>query len=123
ITCHVNIDKRDFTQEKVLAYLEEQMATSRKLKLAAAFSGKAGDPLATQLKPGGAAMPEFWLLTTGMVSPDLLKKPAVANRIKSLAATVGKTATVTVDGKTLTAFTFAPDASKKDDAASLALSD
>ena len=123
VTCHVNVDKRDFTEEKVLAYLEEQLGTSRKLALPAAFSGKAGDPFATQLKPGAAAMPEFWLKYTALTAPDLLKKPAIANRIKTLAGTIGKTATLTIDGKPVTAFTFVPDAAKKEDADSAKLSE
>jgi hypothetical protein len=121
ITCHVNIDKKDFTEEKVLTYLEEQLATSHGLKLPESFSGKTGDPMATQAKPGAAATPEFWLKYAALTSPDVLKKPAIVNRIKALSATVGKTAVVTVDGKPLTAFTFTPDAAKKDDAGSVAL--
>ncbi len=119
VTCHVNIDKKDFVEEKVLAYLEEQLATSRGLKLPASYSGKAGDPVGTQSKPGALAMPEFWLKFAAVAAPDTLKKPAIVNRIKTLSATIGKSATVTVDGKPLTAFTFTPDAAKKDDAGAL----
>jgi len=61
MTCHVNIAKKDFTEEKVLAYLEEQLASGRRYRYATPLPDKplpAGAPTAD--KPGATAMPEFW---------------------------------------------------------------
>ena len=58
-------------------------------------------------------MPEFWHLYAATVAPDVVGRPAGLNRLKTLAATVGKQATVTVDGKKLASFTYAPDPAKQ----------
>src|SRR5256714_2131682 len=123
ITCHVNINKKEFSEANVLAYLEEQVGTTRNLKLPEQFSGKASDPLATRDKPGAVAMPEFWHLWAVRIAPEQVRKPALLGRISTLAKTVGagKPATVRVDGKTLESFNYVPDPAKKDDAASAAL--
>src|SRR6185436_3054896 len=44
-TCHVNIDNRDFAEPKLLAYLEEQIATSRDYHLVEGPPAKPTDPL------------------------------------------------------------------------------
>ena len=107
-TCHVNINKKEFTEEKVIGYLEEQLATARHANLPENPSAKATDPAATASKPGPVAMPEFWHLYAVQIAPDLLKKPAQLNRIKALAKTVGKgqPVAVKVDGKELESFDY-----------------
>jgi mono/diheme cytochrome c family protein/plastocyanin len=121
MTCHVNIDNKDFAENNLLAYLEEQIASSREYRLAPAPTGKASDPLATRSKPGAAAVPEFWHMWAATATPDLVKRPASLGRISTLAKTVGAPAKVTVDGKPLASFNYVPDAAKKEDAASAAL--
>ncbi len=110
MTCHVNIDNKDFAEPKVLAYLEEQVASSRDYVLPATWSGKASDPLATRMTPGAVAMPEFWHLYAATVAPEIVKRPANLTRINTLAASVGKIATVTVDRKKLDTFKYVADA-------------
>ncbi len=119
ITCHVNVDKRDFTEDKVLAYLEEQQSTARKLDFATP-TGKAGDPTATALKPGASAMPEFWLKYAALTAPDVMKKPAIANRLKTLAGTIGKASSLTIDGKPVATYTLNADAAKKEESDNVA---
>ncbi len=119
VTCHVNIDKRDFAEDKVLAYLEEQLSTSRKLDFAAP-TGKPGDPTASASRPGAAAMPEFWLKYAVLTAPDVMKKPAIANRLKTLAGTIGKASSLTIDGKPVAAYTLGADAAKKEESDNVA---
>jgi len=110
MTCHVNIDNKDFAEPKVLAYLEEQVASSRDYVLPTTWSGKASDPLATRIAPGAVAMPEFWHLYAATVAPEIVKRPANIGRINTIAASVGKIATVTVDRKKLDSFNYAANA-------------
>ena len=58
-TCHVNITNKDFTEPKVLEYLEEQIATSRAYRLPTDPPTSSSAPAATKAHPGAAAMPEF----------------------------------------------------------------
>ena len=99
MTCHVNIAKKDFTEEKVLAYLEEQSATIKDLRLPEKWSGVATDPLATNANPGAVAMTEFWHAWGKQLAPDQFKKSVA--KLKTITNTVGKTAKVTVDGRVL----------------------
>src|SRR5687767_7021618 len=113
-TCHVNIGNKDFTEPKVLAYLEEQLATARKLNLPATASGRAADAAATIAAPGPAAMPEFWHEWARELAPAAIVRNKV--RTTAIAGTVGKLATVTVDGKKLEKFAYDPAvASEQDD--------
>jgi len=109
VTCHVNIANKDFTRERVVGYLEEQLATARKAVLPVSATNKPADPVATVAKPGAVAMPEFLHLYAARMTPDLLKKPAQANRIVALAKTVGKgqLVTVRVGNKELDGFVYA----------------
>ena len=88
MTCHVNIAKKDFTEEKVLAYLEEQTATAKDLMLPEKWSGVATDPLATNAKPGAVAMTEFWHAWGKELAPDQFKKSVA--KLKTITNTVGK---------------------------------
>ena len=103
-TCHVNIAKKDFTEEKILAYLEEQTATVRKLNLPTSQPSKPTDPVAYAARPGAVAMPEFWHNWGRVLTPDVVKK--FAGRLSSMTGTVGKNATVTIDGKPLASFKY-----------------
>ncbi|HTL31047.1 MAG TPA: multiheme c-type cytochrome, partial [Tepidisphaeraceae bacterium] len=103
-TCHVNIAKRDFTEDKILAYLEEQTATARKMKLPTSQPTKATDPVAWNEKPGAVAMPEFWHNWARQLQPDSVKK--AAGKLSSMTSTVGKIATVKIDGKPLASFKY-----------------
>ncbi len=120
ITCHVNVANKDFAEPKVLAYLEEQIATSRNYVLPVTPTSATG-PAATRANPGAVAMPEFWHLYGVVASPEVVRKPANLGRISTLAKTVGKPATVTIDRKPLASFNYVPDPAKKEDAASAAL--
>ncbi len=111
-TCHVNIARKEFTEERVIEYLEEQLATARKANLPEKTSGKAADAVATTARPGVVAMPEFWHGFGVKLTPELVKKPALANRIKAIGKTVGKgqLVSVKVGGSELESFDY--DASK-----------
>ena len=94
MTCHVNIAKKDFTEEKVLAYLEEQSAAAKDLKLPEKWSGVATDPLATGAAPGAVAMTEFWHAWGKQFVPDQFEKSV--RKLKTITNTVGKNAKVTL---------------------------
>ena len=102
VTCHVNISNKDFTETNVLAFLERQTAAARGMKLPATV--KASEPQVTATEPGAAAMPEFWHGWARQLTPDAVSK--AAPRIKSMADTVGKGATVTLDGKPVQTFAY-----------------
>ena len=88
MTCHVNIEDKNFTEANVLAFLEGQAALARGLNLPAAPSGRPADAVATHDHPGAAAMPEFWHAWAARVAPDAVR--ANAARITAVEATVGK---------------------------------
>ena len=113
--------QQDFAEPKVLAYLEEQIASSRNYQLPASPSPKATDPLATRANPGAVAMPEFWHMWGATATPDAVRKPAALGRITTVANTVGKQAKVTVDGQPLAVFAYVPDPKKPEHAASATL--
>src|SRR5439155_21157976 len=100
MTCHVNIAKKDFTEEKVLAYLEEQTATVKGLMLPEKWSGVSTDPLATNSQPGAVSMTEFWHAWAKALAPDQFKKSVA--KLKTITNTVVKTAKATVNGRVLT---------------------
>ncbi|HMB95960.1 MAG TPA: hypothetical protein VKK61_07980, partial [Tepidisphaeraceae bacterium] len=106
ITCHTNIAKKDFTEEKVIAYLEEQTATSRKLNLPEAATGKATDAAATASKPGAVAAVEFWHNWALKLSPELVKKNNTRLAAVSRAIGKGKAVEVSYDGQPLTDFKY-----------------
>lgn len=105
-TCHVNIAKKEFAEDKILAYLEEQTATARKLKLPTSQPTRASDPVAYEAKPGAVALPEFWHNWARQLEPESVKK--LAPRLSSMTNTVGKIATVKIDGKPLSSFKYDP---------------
>ncbi len=107
MTCHVNIAKKDFTEENVLAYLEEQAGTVKGLKLPEKWSGVSTDPTATNAAPGAVALTEFWHAWAKSLANDSFKKSVA--KLKSVTNTVGKSATVKIDGKTLSTFTYDPN--------------
>ena len=122
MTCHVNINKKEFTEPNILAFLEEQVAASRKLKLAETYSGKSADALATRDKPGAVAMPEFWHLWAVRIAPEQVRKAGSLGRISTLAKSVGPgKVQLKVGGQTIESFNYVPDPAKKDDAASSAM--
>lgn len=104
MTCHVNIANRDYTEANLLAFLEEQVASSRKLNLPEIPGGRTADPLATVDEPGPVAMPEFWHAWAQQLAPAALTRNTV--RINAVAGVVGKSAVVTVDGQKLDAFKY-----------------
>lgn len=57
VTCHVNINRPEFAEDAVVAYLEEQ-CTTRRYGVRFMASDRADFP--TEAAPGPAAMPEFW---------------------------------------------------------------
>ncbi|MGB7156726.1 MAG: c-type cytochrome [Tepidisphaeraceae bacterium] len=105
-TCHVHIDNRDFTEPKLLAFLEEQVSAARKLNLPATAGGKAADPVATAAKPGPVAMADFWQAWAHQLVPAAIARNAV--RVNAVSGILGKDkpAIVTVDGKKLDAFKY-----------------
>jgi cytochrome c551/c552 len=103
-TCHVNIGKKEFAEPAVLAYLEEQLSTARKLNLPQVAGGKAADAVATATKPGPVAMAEFWHAWAAQLAPAALARNSV--RINAVAGIVGKPAVVTVDGTKLEKFAY-----------------
>lgn len=107
-TCHINIAKKDFSEEEVLAYLEEQVATARKFSLPGKAPTGAAAPSATADKPGGVAMVEFWHGWALKVAPAQVARNNT--RLGAIARAVGadKPATVTYDGQTLAEFKFDP---------------
>ncbi|HEX8524187.1 MAG TPA: hypothetical protein VF669_18175, partial [Tepidisphaeraceae bacterium] len=109
-TCHINIARKEFSEERVIAYLEEQLATARKANLPEKATGKAADPAATVARPGPVAMPEFWQGYAAKLAPSLLnsKKSVHATRIGALSKTVGKgqLVRVTVNGQELESFAY-----------------
>jgi cbb3-type cytochrome oxidase cytochrome c subunit len=83
-TCHVHIDNKDFTEARVLGYLEEQLASGRKVRFSAVQ--KYDDPTADE--PGATAMPEFWIGWAVKLAPGLVQKNVA--RIDAVLATVGE---------------------------------
>ena len=104
MTCHVNIQKKDFTEANVLGYLQEQAAAARAYALPAVKGTKAADPAATADAPGPVAMVEFWQAWASKLAPDVIKKQA--GRIQTVTNSVGKSATLTYDGQAVTSFKF-----------------
>jgi len=96
-TCHVNIEDKNFTEENVLNFLEKNVADARHLALPATRPPTAASPQATSDDPGAAAMPEFWHGWALQLAPPAVRRNAA--RLKSIADTVGKGVTLTVDGK------------------------
>jgi len=127
MTCHVNIAKKEFGEEKILAYLEEQVATARGYVLPEKTTGKPTDPSATRAAPGAAALPEFWNAYAQKIAPVSLSKNKF--RATTLAGTVGKgkPATVTYDGQALDTFKYdfaaTGEEQRKEDAILVALID
>jgi cbb3-type cytochrome oxidase cytochrome c subunit len=121
-TCHVNVAKKDFTRENVLDYLEEQVAAARDYNLPEKSSGKATEPAGTQLHPGATALPAFWVGWGNSLVPNLAKNRF---RVSTLAGQVGKSVTVTWEGKAVPAFKYdaaaTGEAAKQQDALLLGL--
>jgi cytochrome c551/c552 len=105
-TCHININKKDFTVDKVVTFLEEQAATTNFFNLPDVASGKSSDARATDNEPGPVASPEFWHGWAVRLSPETLKKNEA--RLKAIAkAVTDKIVTVTFDGQPVDAFAYA----------------
>lgn len=96
ITCHVNISNKEFTEPKVLAYLEEQMAIVRQMKLPKVAPAGATAPSATSEKPGPAAAPAFWHLYAQKLAPSLIQR---YNPQLSLITNNAASADVTYEGQ------------------------
>src|SRR5688500_7071298 len=103
-TCHVNIANQDYSEANLLAFLEEQVAATRKLNLPATAGGRAADAAATAAKPGAVALPEFWHSWARELAPAALTRNTA--RINAVAGIVGKPAIVTVDGTKLDKFAY-----------------
>jgi cbb3-type cytochrome oxidase cytochrome c subunit len=105
-TCHINVARKEYSNENIVAYLEEEAAKARSYKLPAQGSGKPTGASATMSKPGAAAMPDFWHLWALKVAPDVVKRNA--GRINTITGVVGKTVSITYDGQPLSAFKYNP---------------
>lgn len=103
-TCHVNIEDPNFSEENILTFLERNVAGSRQMALPAARPTRATEPRATTDEPGPAAMGEFWHGWALQLGPPAVRRNAA--RIKSIADTVGKGVTLTVDGRPVPAFAY-----------------
>ncbi|HVT88720.1 MAG TPA: c-type cytochrome [Tepidisphaeraceae bacterium] len=107
-TCHVNIGKKDYTEEKVLAYLEDQVATVRQLNLPAVAPTGATAPVATAAKPGAVANADFWHNYARTLAPAQITRNNA--RIAAIARSVnGTVATVEYDGKAVSPFAYKAD--------------
>lgn len=84
-TCHVNIDNKDYTQPKILAFLEEQLAMSRK---AVALNTSQEDREFSLDRPELCGMPEFWHTWAVKLAPEVVEKNA--SSLDTLAASIGK---------------------------------
>ncbi|HEV2292541.1 MAG TPA: c-type cytochrome [Tepidisphaeraceae bacterium] len=104
MTCHVNIANKEFTEANLLAFLEEQVASSRKLNLPEIPGGRTADPVATVTNPGPVAMPEFWHAWARQLAPAALARNTV--RINAVTGIINKPAIVTVDGQKLETFKY-----------------
>ena len=101
-TCHVHIERREFTEAGILSYLEEQLATARQFNLPAAQTPDAP----TDEAPGALGLPEFWHAWAAKVAPSAVVKNAAA--IQSITDLIGKDkqVTVTYRGKQVEPFTY-----------------
>ncbi|HEY8668411.1 MAG TPA: hypothetical protein VIL86_17300, partial [Tepidisphaeraceae bacterium] len=88
MTCHVNIEKKEFTREKVIAYLEEQAVTGRKYDFPRSESAK--NPLPTLARPGPAALPEFWLGYAKTVLPASVFKAKLEKSLNTIGLVGGR---------------------------------
>jgi len=110
-TCHVHIDRKDFAEEKMLSYLEEQLASGRNVRFSAAK--KAEDP--TEIAPGAAGMPEFWHLWGQKLLPAIQQRANKA-RVNNIIAIIGEPGvTVTYDKKPRQKFEYKPGAANADE--------
>src|ERR1051325_427331 len=110
-TCHVHIDRKEFTEERVLGYLEEQLASGRQVRFSA--PRKPDDP--TENAPGASAMPEFWHLWGLKLLPPSQQRANVA-RVNTILAVVGEPGlTVTYNGKARQKFDYDPKAANAEE--------
>src|SRR4051812_11390771 len=111
-TCHVNIEDKNFTEANVLSFLERNLAEARGMALPSERAKRPTEPQATADDPGAAAMGEFWHGWALEIGAPAVRRNAA--RIKSIADTVGKGVTVTLDGKTLPNLTYDLNAALSD---------
>ncbi|HEV8291201.1 MAG TPA: hypothetical protein VGP94_04740, partial [Tepidisphaeraceae bacterium] len=110
-TCHVHIDRKEFTEERVLGYLEEQLASGRQVRFSAPRTPS--DP--TEMAPGAAAMPEFWHLWGLKLLPPSQRRANV-ERVNNILAVVGEPGiSVSYNGKPRQKFTYDPAAGNADE--------
>ncbi len=117
VSCHVNISNRDFTEKNILAYLEEQVATTRGYSLPAVAGTRSADAVATADHPGPVAMPEFWHNWAVAALPASGRMAGGNNnRINSLFGQIGKAVTVTWDNQPIESLKYDPgaDAAEQD---------
>src|SRR5205823_1805018 len=86
---HVNIDRKEFAEGKIIEYLEEQSATSRGYKLPDVAAVGSTAPAAMRFKPGPVAMPEFWHQWAAKLAPQAVQKVGTG-QIATLAETDDK---------------------------------
>ncbi len=110
-SCHVHIDRKEFTEERVLGYLEEQLSSGQQVRFSP--PRKADDP--TEMSPGASAMPEFWHLWGFKLLAANQQKANVA-RVNNILAVVGEPGiTVTYNGRPRQKFTYDPAAANADE--------
>lgn len=121
VSCHVNVDKKEFSREKVVEFLEEELAAQRGVRLPKVPETRLSAPQATIEKPGAAALPEFWhhwgwqLKSSSILSQQATR---AGNLAKTVAARRSTTQPVQVDynGQPVDNFSF--NAAEADPAAS-----
>ena len=103
-TCHVNIEDKNFTEENVLAFLERGVAEARGQRFPEQRPTRATDPQGTADEPGAGSMGEFWHAWALQIGAPAVRRNSA--RIQTIAGTVGKGATVTVNGQAMPSFTY-----------------
>jgi mono/diheme cytochrome c family protein/plastocyanin/cytochrome c551/c552 len=108
MTCHINIDKKDYTEEKILSFLEEQLAISRNV----IGSRKPQEKREASLdRPNLCGMPEFWHAWASELAPEAAAKES--GSINTLAGTIGTSAKVTYKGNAVTSLPAAREGDKE----------
>lgn len=82
-TCHVHIERPDFSEANILAYLEEQLAKGRKYRLPEIAPG--GQP--TAAAPGALAMPEFFHHHANLLIPAQAMRSAA--KLEPITSAIG----------------------------------
>jgi cytochrome c551/c552 len=107
-TCHINIARKEFAEDKIVAYLEEQAAAARKIRLPETPGSRTALPQMTSAAPGASALAEFWHRWTQQLAPANIGKQT--GRFNTIFSAVGKDKPVVLsyDGAAVEAFKYDP---------------